>query len=108
MIIAGNIFANVPQELKDEQILELFAGPHTRIERIVSIGQASPPGFWYEQNWAEWILLLAGSAGLLLEGEARPLVLEPGSYVHIGAHTRHRVAWTDSAQPTIWLAIHLQ
>jgi cupin 2 domain-containing protein len=108
MIITGNIFADVPQELEGEQFRELFTGPHARIERIVSTGQASAPGFWYDQDWAEWILLVAGSAGLLLEGEARPLVLEPGSYVYIAAHRRHRVAWTDGARPTVWLAIHLR
>ena len=30
----------------------------------------------------------------------------PGDYVHIPAHRRHRVAWTDPAQATVWLAVH--
>jgi cupin 2 domain-containing protein len=26
--------------------------------------------------------------------------------VHIPPHARHRVAWTDSQEPTVWLALH--
>jgi cupin 2 domain-containing protein len=77
-----------------------------RIERIVSTGQASAPGFWFDQDWAEWVLLLAGSAGLLFEGEAEPQVLRPGDHLLIAAHRRHRVAWTDTKRPTVWLAVH--
>jgi cupin 2 domain-containing protein len=54
------------------------------------------------------VLLLAGAAGLIFEGDAEPLLLEPGSYVHIGAHVRDRVARTDQSVPTIWLTIHYQ
>jgi len=107
-MIAGNVFANVAHRLPDEQIVELLSGRNVRIERIVSTGHASTPDEWYDQDRAEWVLLLAGSAGLIFEGETEPLLLEPGSYVHIGAHERHRVAWTDPSVPTIWLAIHYQ
>jgi cupin 2 domain-containing protein len=86
----------------------LLAAPNVRIERIVSTGHATPAGVWYDQDRPEWLLLLAGSAGLIFDGETEPLVLSPGSYVHIAAHARHRVAWTDPSVPTIWLAIHYQ
>jgi cupin 2 domain-containing protein len=102
----GNVFADVADRLDDEQVVELLSTADVRIARIVSTGHASPPGFWYDQDRAEWVMLLAGSAGLLFEGEAEPRPLKPGDYIHIGAHRRHRVAWTDPAQPTIWLAIH--
>jgi cupin 2 domain-containing protein len=49
-----------------------------------------------------------GAAGLIFEGENEPLLLEPGSYVHTGAHVRHRVAWTDRSVPIFWLTIHYQ
>jgi cupin 2 domain-containing protein len=52
------------------------------------------------------VVVLAGSAGVIFEDEAEPRLLEPGSYVHIAAHVRHRVAWTDPSMPTVWLAIH--
>jgi len=103
---AGNLFVDIPTSLAAEQFTALLTTPHLRIERIVSTGQASPPGFWYDQDRAEWVLVLAGSAGLMIEGEAAPRVLAPGDYLHIPAHTRHRVEWTDAAQPTVWLAVH--
>jgi cupin 2 domain-containing protein len=105
-MITGNLFANVAREPAHEQIVELLSAANVRIERIVSTGHASAPDEWYDQERAEWVLLLAGSAGLILEGEAEPLVLEPGSYVQIDAHVRHRVAWTDPSAPTVWLAIY--
>ena len=107
-MITGNLFANVAHQLPDEQIVELLSAQNVRIERIVSTGHASALDEWYDQDRAEWVLLLAGSAGLVFEGETAPLRLEPGSYVHIPAHRRHRVAWTDGSGPTIWLAIHYQ
>ena len=102
----GNLFSDVPQDLPEEQFTELLTTPHVRIERIVSTGHASPPGFWYDQDWAEWVIVLAGSAGLLIEGETTPRVLARGDHVHIPPHTRHRVEWTDVDEPTVWLAVH--
>ncbi len=102
----GNLLADLPTTLAGEELRTLLATPDLRIERIVSTGQASPPGFWYDQDWAEWVLVLAGQAALLIEGEAAPRVLEPGSYVHLPAHCRHRVEWTSTKTPTVWLAVH--
>ena len=102
----GNLLADLPTTLAEEELRTLLATPDLRIERIVSTGQASPPGFWYDQDWAEWVLVLAGQAALLIEGEAAPRVLEPGSYVHLPAHCRHRVEWTSTKTPTVWLAVH--
>ena len=107
-MITDNLFANVAHQLPDEQIVELLSARNVRIERIVSTGHATALDEWYDQDRSEWVLLLAGSAGLIFEGESEPLRLEPGSYVHIAAHVRHRVAWTDPLVPTIWLAIHYQ
>jgi cupin 2 domain-containing protein len=103
---AGNLLASLPRGLAAEQMTELLASENVRIEHIVSTGQASPPGFWYDQDRAEWVLLLTGSAGLLIEGEAASRTMRPGDYLHIPAHRRHRVEWTDPAQPTVWLAVH--
>jgi cupin 2 domain-containing protein len=105
-MIATNLFADIAPELPDEQIVELLSAPNIRIERIVSTGHATAPDKWYDQDRAEWVLVVAGSAGLIFEGDAEPIALEPGSYLHIPAHTRHRVAWTDQSKPTVWLAIH--
>jgi hypothetical protein len=53
----------------------------------------------------EWVLLLAGSAGLRIEGEGERN-LPPGDQVLIAAHRAHWVTWTAKDEPTIWLAIH--
>ena len=103
---AGGLFDALPQDAAEEQVSTLLQGAGFVLERIVSTGQASPPGFWYDQERAEWVLLLRGSAGLELEGEAAPRTLHPGDWVHLPAHARHRVAWTDPAEPTVWLALH--
>jgi cupin 2 domain-containing protein len=78
------------------------------VERIVSTGQGSPPGFWYDQDWTEWVILLAGAARLLIEGEGAPRTLQPGDFVEIPSHVRHRVEWTLEDAPTVWLAVHLK
>ena len=107
-MIADNLLANVPRQLPDEQVVALLRTSNVRIERIVSTGQATAPDQWYDQDQAEWVVVIAGSAGLFFEGQAEPLLMEPGSYVHIPAHVRHRVAWTDPSQPTVWLAVRYQ
>ncbi len=103
---AGNLFASLPARPDAEEITLLLSAPDVRIARIVSFGQASLPGFWYDQDEAEWVVVLAGAARLLLEGEASPRELEPGDYLHIPAHVRHRVEWTDEHRATVWLAVH--
>lgn len=102
-----NIFANLPDALPDEVFETLAESGNVRIERIVSHGQATPEGEWYDQEWDEWVLVLAGSAGLLLEGGRMPRVLEPGDHLMIPAHCRHRVAWTEPNERTVWLVVHI-
>ena len=103
----GNIFAGLPLAARSEEILsDLLTSPDLRIERIVSTGQASPPGVWYDQEWNEWVVLLSGSARLRLEGEPSARAMAPGDFINIPAHRRHRVEATDPREPTIWLAIH--
>jgi cupin 2 domain-containing protein len=101
-----NIFANIPTTLPDEFIEVLVASDTIRIERIVSMGHASPEGFWYDQETDEWVLLLRGAARLRFEADDQPVAMNPGDYMHIPAHKRHRVEWTDPRQQTIWLAVH--
>jgi cupin 2 domain-containing protein len=103
---AGNLFDAVLQDAAEEQFIPLLQAAGFTLERIVSTGQASPPGHWYDQDRAEWVVLLRGAAGLQFEDEPEPRLLRPGDWVAIPAHARHRVAWTDPAQPTVWLALH--
>lgn len=106
MTPAGNLFADIPIALPAELLTPLLATPHVRIERIVSRGHSSPPDFWYDQDDAEWVIVLQGSAAILFEGEPAPRTLRRGDHVEIAAHRRHRVVWTDAAEPTVWLAVH--
>jgi cupin 2 domain-containing protein len=106
MISSGNLFAGAQERRSEETIATLLATPDLRIERIVSYGQASPPDFWYDQGWAEWVVLLTGAATLRFEGEATARALAPGDYVHIPPHARHRVEATDPEHATVWLAVH--
>ena len=99
-----NLWQSLPDAHAAEQFTELLRADNLRIERIVSHGQTSPEGFWYDQEEHEWVLLLEGTARLELEG-GEQIELSPGDYCQIPAHTRHRVAWTDPGQQTVWLAV---
>ena len=72
IVTSGNLFSMIPKKLKEEQISELFATDDVRIERIVSRGQACGEDDWYDEEEAEWVLVLSGSARLQFEGEAEP------------------------------------
>jgi len=96
----------IPDDANREHVLPLVEGKSARIERIVTFGQASPSGFWYDQDLAESVAVLTGSAGLRFEDAPGVLELRPGDHVLIPAHRRHRVEWTDTTGPTIWLAVH--
>jgi len=105
-ITIENIFAALPVDLTDEQFTTLVSSPSVTIERIVSPAGVVAQSSWYDQDHAEWVMVLSGGAGLQFEGEAEPRVLTAGDHVHIPAHVRHRVAWTDKTVPTVWLAVH--
>lgn len=102
-----NLFSRLPSSPgADEQFLRLLEEPGLVVERIVSTGQCSPPGFWYDQEEAEWVAVLSGRALLRFEDEPEARALGPGDFIDIAPHRRHRVEWTDPQEPTIWLAIH--
>jgi cupin 2 domain-containing protein len=100
-----NLLFPLPDARAAEAVETLLTRPGLRIERIVSIGQASPPGLWYDQDEGEWILLLSGRARLRFAEESESRLLVPGDALDIAAHRRHRVEWTDPGQPTVWLAV---
>lgn len=103
----ANIYDNLPPRTTEQETFEeILQRRGLRLERIVSRGQATPTGEWYDQEANEWVLLLAGSASVRIEGEPKPRILRPGDYLTLPAHRRHRVEWTDPATETIWLALH--
>ena len=80
-----------------------------RIERHrVSRGQARPPGFWYDQpqeRVGDRARRRRRASPSRTEARRRG-GWQPGDCMHIAAHRRHRVAWTDPTQATVWLAVH--
>jgi cupin 2 domain-containing protein len=102
-----NLITSLPRKEVEEITENLVVGRGTRVERIISHGQASPDGFWYDQNEDEFVVILSGRAKLTVEGQQPDLFLGPGDAVYLPAHRRHRVAWTDPTVPTVWLAVFL-
>jgi len=103
----GNLFSFAAARGDQHELIDtLLDRGGVTVERIVSTGQASAPGFWYDSPRDEWVVLLTGAAGLEFEGVAQLQPMQPGDYLLIDAHRRHRVAWTHDSEPTVWLAIH--
>ena len=103
-INVGNVFTGIAAPAGAEDVSTLFDNRQTRIERIVSRGHVSPPGFWYDQDADEWVMLVRGSATLEFDNGS-VVELRAGDYLTIPSHVRHRVARTDAE--TVWLAVHL-
>ena len=103
-----NLFQQLPDAAAEEIVQTLLETGPVRIERIVSQGQSSPEDFWYDQEEAEWVAVLQGAAVVEIVGETEPRRLESGDTLYLPAHCRHRVAWTDPDQPTVWLAFFWQ
>lgn len=100
-----NIF-HLPAQLAQEELFEtLVASENVLIERIISTGQTTPTGEWYDQEKAEWVILLQGEAELSYVDGSR-IKLTAGDYVFIRANQKHRVEYTSVNPPCIWLAIH--
>lgn len=100
----SNLFSRIPRELDKEEFTALLQHGDVRIERILSQGQTSPESGWYDQEENEWVLVLQGS-GIIAYEDGSEVKLGPGDHLHIPAHTRHRVSWTDPDQVTLWLAV---
>ena len=105
MLSVKNLFTDISGEMPDEICTQIVRADDVRIERIVSRGQASPPGFWYDQETNEWVLLVKGSA-LLRFFDGTEIALTPGDHLLIPRQVRHRVVRTDPEGETVWLAVH--
>lgn len=101
-----NLFSDWPVDLPDELTETLAQGKHCRVERIVSLGHASPADFWYDQDEHELVVVLRGAARLQFSDG--PVELAPGDWINIPARRRHRVDWTTPDVPTVWLAVFYQ
>lgn len=99
--VVKNLMESPPAETETFQtLLDL---PGIRLEQIVSNGQASTKGFWYDQKEPEWVMLVRGEAVLRFEpGGDAPL--KAGDFLLIPANTRHRVE--SVSDDAVWLALH--
>ncbi|MBL6956268.1 MAG: cupin domain-containing protein [Chlorobium phaeobacteroides] len=102
--VVKNIISPLPEDLSKEVIEDLVRSSTVRIERIVSNGHSSPENGWYDQEDSEWVVVLQGSGAILFES-GEEVVLNVGDSINISARTKHRVLWTDTQRPTIWLAV---
>ena len=99
-----NIFDLLPKDLSSEVFEEVVRSSTVRIERIVSKGHSSPDTGWYDQDENEWVMVIEGKASLEF-GDGSKCDLLAGDYINIPAHVKHKVAWTDPNEITVWLAI---
>jgi len=100
----GNIFdltANLP---KEELFEVLVDNDNVLIEKVVSTGQITAPGNWYDQKREEWLIVLQGEGELSYEDSSR-IKLTSGDYLYIPARKKHRVEYTSTEPPCIWLTI---
>jgi len=104
MITPANMLKPLANNGKVEIFIPLLERDGFRLEQIVSYGQASEPGFWYDQAGDEWVLLARGEA--VLEFEQERVELKAGDYLLIPAHAKHRVA--SCSQDAVWLALYVK
>jgi cupin 2 domain-containing protein len=95
-----NIYDLPPLQLSEELTTILAQNENVRIERIISTGQTSD---WYDQSETEFVALLQGEARI--EFEDKTVAMSSGDTLVIKPHERHRVAYTSSEPPCIWLCV---
>jgi cupin 2 domain-containing protein len=101
----GNLLERLTASNQSEVFETLASGAGVRVERIVSTGQSSPEEGWYDQANDEWVAVLRGAA-VIAYPDGKAVAMGEGDWLHLPAHTRHRVQWTDPNRPTVWLAVH--
>ena len=100
-----NIYT-LPSQLPKEELFEtILSSSNILLERIVSVGHSTPLGEWYDQPLDEWVVLLQGHARLSYQ-DGSSVDLIQGDYLLIPCHQKHRVDYTSSEPPCIWLAVH--
>ena len=99
-----NIFKLFDKLPPTELFETLLDNDRVLIEKIVSTGQVTPEGEWYDQDKDEWLILLQGKGELSYEDGSR-IKLSVGDYLFIPAHHKHRVEHTSNKPACIWLTI---
>ena len=96
-----NIYKLPPLPLTEEVTTILTENKNVRIERIISTEQVSD---WYNQTETEFVVLLEGNAIIEYEnGES--IAMTKGDTLLIKSHEKHRVSYTSSKPPCVWLCV---
>lgn len=97
-----NLF-DLPNELalSGELTDILVAAGNVRIERIISTGQTSD---WYDQTEAEFVAVIQGTAIIEYANE-ETVTLKRGDTLLIPPHQKHRVTYTSTTPPCVWLCV---
>ncbi|QYJ79509.1 cupin [Shewanella acanthi] len=127
--MVSNFFSELPSDLSEEVFEKIAGNGSVKIERIISNGQSTPAGQWYDQTQYEWVMLLKGEATLEFDltqyahaeeassknatceaaitgSDLQKFVqLKPGDHLTIDPNQRHRVASTSTEGETLWLAV---
>ena len=96
-----NIFEMPEFPLSEELTTVLAEDKNIRIERIISTGQVSD---WYDQDETEFVILIEGNAVIEFENK-KTVTLSKGDTLLINPHERHRVSFTTSEPPCVWLCV---
>lgn len=105
--VVKNIFSALPTTPQKDELFEtILENEHIKLERIITTGQITPQGQWYDQAQDEWVMLLQGEASILFE-EGEEVHLKSGDYILIKAHQKHRVSKVSSQEVCVWLAVYL-
>lgn len=96
-----NIFDMPELPLSEELTTILAESGNVRIEWIISTGQTSD---WYDQDETEFVALINGSAVIEFEND-RSVAMSTGDTLIILPRERHRVSYTTSEPPCVWLCV---
>ncbi|OPL15056.1 MAG: hypothetical protein AVO34_00680 [Firmicutes bacterium ML8_F2] len=102
-ILKINLY-EINKQSDNKVLLEvLVSGGRIAIGQIVSTGQASAEGFWYEQKQDDWIALFQGQARLSWDDGIKIGIDSRRLYPH-PTREKHRGDYTSREPPFIWLA----
>tara|TARA_B100000927_G_C16277088_1_gene393947 strand:- start:134 stop:700 length:567 start_codon:yes stop_codon:yes gene_type:complete len=102
----GNLLSQPLPSPGTESERTLIDGERWWLHLIHSNDFQTPQGQWLVQEESEWVLLLRGSAELMLKDPEELIDLSVGDPVLIDPRRPHRVERTDPDPGTVWLALY--
>ena len=96
-----NLFGLPRTPLTEEFTSILAEGRGVRVEKIVSAGQTTG---WCDQAETEFVSLLQGEAEIEYENGETVRLLK-GDTLIINPRERHRVSFTTTEPPCVWLCV---